>query len=593
MSQTVPKRVSLRKSLPLLICGLLLLVIAGYSWAAYQSVRRTVIEAARARLGVVTDQIVASLEISGRQLRPLLIAAADRPAYRAYLRSRTPANETAALKELRVPGPNHQQVTSVELWDTRRQRLVSTEVRRPGSGIILDADEWPADSSGVGRFHEVNDSLVYATIAPVRSDSTTLGFLVQWRAVQSSPQTQQIYSKLIGADAGLYIGNDRGDIWTDLSKPVPAPPFDMKGATGLIEYERPGKGEWMAYLRHLRGMPWVVMVDFSSDTILSTVWAFERRVALVATIILVLGFLIAWLLSRGITGPIEQLTTAAETVATGRETVPVPATRHAELARLADAFNGMAARVHESQHVLEDRVAARTHELQERNEELEAFGYSISHDLRAPLRAMQGFSQILLDEYGDRLDDEGRRYAGRIVAGATRMDQLIRDLLAYSRISREQLEPVPVNLSRIVKTALEQIDAELAERGADVKVQEPLPAVVGHAATLSQVVANLLGNGAKFMPPGRVPHLNVRAEPGREVVRLWVEDNGIGIQPEHQERIFGVFERLHANDEYPGTGIGLAIVRKGIERMGGRVGVESTPGQGSRFWIELPTVSAA
>jgi signal transduction histidine kinase len=122
-----------------------------------------------------------------------------------------------------------------------------------------------------------------------------------------------------------------------------------------------------------------------------------------------------------------------------------------------------------------------------------------------------------------------------------------------------------------------------------VKVQEPLPAVVGHAATLSQVVANLLGNGAKFMPPGRVPHLNVRAEPRRQVVRLWVEDNGIGIQPEHQERIFGVFERLHGNDEYPG----LAIVRKGIERMGGRVGVESTPGQGSRFWIELPPVSAA
>jgi signal transduction histidine kinase len=349
----------------------------------------------------------------------------------------------------------------------------------------------------------------------------------------------------------------------------------------------------MAYLRHLRGMPWVVMVDFSSDTILSTVWAFERRVALVAMVILVLGFLTAWLLSRGITGPLEQLTTAAETVATGRDIVPVSATRHAELARLADAFNGMAARVQESQHVLEDRVAARTHELQERNEELEAFGYSISHDLRAPLRAMQGFSQILLDEYGERLDDEGRRYAGRIVAGATRMDQLIRDLLAYSRISREQLQPVAVNLSRIVKAALEQIDAELTERGADVKVQEPLPAVVGHAATLSQVVANLLGNGAKFMPPGRVPRLNVRAEPRRQVVRLWVEDNGIGIQPEHQERIFGVFERLHGNDEYPGTGIGLAIVRKGIERMGGRVGVESTPGQGSRFWIELPPVSAA
>jgi signal transduction histidine kinase len=126
-----------------------------------------------------------------------------------------------------------------------------------------------------------------------------------------------------------------------------------------------------------------------------------------------------------------------------------------------------------------------------------------------------------------------------------------------------------------------------------VNVHEPLPPVVGHEATLSQVLANLLCNGAKFVPPGRAPVLDVRAEARNGVVRLWVEDNGIGIQQEHQERIFGVFERLHGSEEYPGTGIGLAIVRKGVERMGGKVGVESSPGAGSRFWIELPTARSA
>ncbi len=242
---------------------------------------------------------------------------------------------------------------------------------------------------------------------------------------------------------------------------------------------------------------------------------------------------------------------------------------------------------------LEQRVAARTTALEEANTELQAFAYSVSHDLRAPLRAMQGFAQALLEDYADQLDSFAQDYARRIVAAASRMDTLINDLLAYSRLSRAEIRLQPVSLAVVVAEALAQLDAELQERQAQVTVEESLPEVVAHRTTVIQVVTNLLANAVKFVAPTVKPQVRVWAEEREGWVRLWLQDNGIGIAPEHQQRIFRVFERLHGIETYPGTGIGLAIVRKGVERMGGSVGVKSQVGQGSRFWIELPQVEKA
>jgi len=237
---------------------------------------------------------------------------------------------------------------------------------------------------------------------------------------------------------------------------------------------------------------------------------------------------------------------------------------------------------------LEQRVEERTAQLQETNGALEAFSYSISHDLRAPLRAMEGIAQALLEDYGGGLDATGQDYARRIVSSAQQMDALIQDLLAYSRLSRSDLHTQPVNLPSAVAEALELLQAEIRQRDAQVSVDEPLPLVMAHHPTLVQVVTNLLANAMKFVAPGTRPEVGVRAEERTGLVRLSVQDNGIGIAPTHQQRIFDVFERLHGDEHYPGTGIGLAIVRKGAERMGGRAGVESAEGRGSCFWVELP-----
>jgi signal transduction histidine kinase len=226
-------------------------------------------------------------------------------------------------------------------------------------------------------------------------------------------------------------------------------------------------------------------------------------------------------------------------------------------------------------------------ELQAAVRELEAFGYTVSHDLRAPLRAMAGFTGFLLEEHGPSLDAQARDYLRRIDAASRKMDVMIRELLTYSQLSRLDVRRTRVGTAGVVREAVDGLATDARARQADVAVEDPLPDVLGDPLLLSQCVMNLLSNALKFVPAGRAPRVRVRAEPRGARVRLWVEDNGLGIEPAHRERIFRVFERLHKQEDYPGTGIGLAIVQRAAERMAGAVGLESVPGEGSRFWLEL------
>jgi len=237
---------------------------------------------------------------------------------------------------------------------------------------------------------------------------------------------------------------------------------------------------------------------------------------------------------------------------------------------------------------LEDRVAERTQQLADINAELDAFGYTVSHDLRAPLRAMDGFASALLEDYGPEMGAQGQDYARRIVDAAQRMDHLIQDLLAYSRLSRTDLRPEPLPIGDVVREALRTLEHEIAARAASVEVMEPLGDVMAHRETLRSALVNLVGNALKFVAPGVAPRVRIWSEAREGRRRLWVEDNGIGIDPQYHGSIFRVFHRLHGVETYPGTGIGLAIVRRGTERMGGRAGLESSGAAGSRFWIELP-----
>ena len=253
---------------------------------------------------------------------------------------------------------------------------------------------------------------------------------------------------------------------------------------------------------------------------------------------------------------------------------------------------------------LEEEVKLRTEELQSKveeleeiterlemaNAELEAFTFSVSHDLRAPLRAMEGFAEALEEDFGEHLPPEAKRYLERITLSARKMDKLIEDLLRYSRISKQEITLGIVDLDRVVEGVLDQMRGEIEGVGAQVMVEYPLGRVMGHNTVLEHVVSNLLANALKFIDKERCPDVRVYSERLGSQIRVWIVDNGIGIGSNHLAKIFYLFERLHGEETYPGTGVGLAIVKRGVERMGGKVGVESTLGKGSRFWFELPAV---
>lgn len=237
---------------------------------------------------------------------------------------------------------------------------------------------------------------------------------------------------------------------------------------------------------------------------------------------------------------------------------------------------------------LESRVEDRTRELREANAALEAFGHSAAHDLRAPVRHVQALAAALLEDHSRELDAGGRRFAELILQVGRKMDALVTDLLAFSRLSRADIPRTPVGLAGVVAEARQSLSDAIRGSGGRLTVDEPLPAVAGHRPVLVQMVTNLIENALKFVPAGSRPEVHISASESDRRVRLWVEDRGIGVPAEDRDRIFGPFERLHGEEAYPGTGIGLAIVRKGAERMGGRAGVEQRLGGGSRFWVEFP-----
>jgi signal transduction histidine kinase len=231
----------------------------------------------------------------------------------------------------------------------------------------------------------------------------------------------------------------------------------------------------------------------------------------------------------------------------------------------------------------------RTTSLQETITELDSYSYSISHDMRSPLRTMKGYSDILMEECLAQLSPEHQGYLQKISSGAARLDHLIQDVLSYSFVSRSKFHLEETDIHRLTLDIIEQYPG-MQEPQADVKIEGTLPKVWANEANLTQVISNLLSNAIKFVEPGKKAVVRIRSEIAGANAIISFQDNGIGIEPKDQERIFGIFVKVHPVQTYAGTGIGLSIVRRAAEKMGGKVGLESELGKGTRFWLELKRV---
>jgi signal transduction histidine kinase len=340
----------------------------------------------------------------------------------------------------------------------------------------------------------------------------------------------------------------------------------------------------------------VVYIQSDLTEIASRLWRYGLIVGAVLLVSLGAALLISGVSQRIISRPIEQLADTARRVSSEKDyTLRATSTgTDDELTILITAFNEMLAQIEqhdqslqEGRDQLENRVRERTTELEAANKELEAFSYSVSHDLRAPLRHVAGFAGLLEEGLGPQLDTQNHRYLKTVIDAATRMGRLIDDLLAFSRMGRADLTKRRVSLAALVREAQAEVSSETIDRDIVWNVQQ-LPEVSADPALLKLAIVNLLSNAVKYTSTRLSAHIEVgiQAPLNGEVV-VFVRDNGVGFDMAYVDKLFGVFQRLHG-EEFSGTGIGLANVQRIINRHGGRTWAEAVLDHGATFYFSLP-----
>ena len=325
---------------------------------------------------------------------------------------------------------------------------------------------------------------------------------------------------------------------------------------------------------------------------LKAVYGPLRLAGAIAALVMGVSLLVAYLLSSALQGTISQpilmLAETARGVSDRKDySVRAPKAADDEVGLLTDAFNQMLSRIEDQERAFRQLIM----ELERSNKELEQFAYVASHDLQEPLRMISSYTQLLERRYSDKLDEKGHKFIDYAVDGAIRMQRLINDLLEFSRVSTRGKPLQPVDVNRVLGSVRINLSVAIQEANAQVTSDE-LPTVMADETQLVQLLQNLVGNAIKFRG-SEPPHVHVSAQVATTECVFAVRDNGIGIAPEYFERIFVIFQRLHARGEYPGTGIGLAVCRRIVERHGGRIWVESAPGQGSTFFFALSNRNGA
>jgi len=584
---------SIERKLPLLFSVLLLAVVLVMLGAAYGQVRTSALSFASERVKRSTKEWVnASVRSTAQQRSQVATLVAD-PGVRDFVASGGKRGRDWALAAMRRIAPDNTPNVAMEVWDDGGHRLLL----RGDSAFASEPAPLPASDSGVVSPYRVQrDTLILSDMqAVVRRgpEGAVIGRVVVVRRLNVSAQARQTLTGISGGDMSLLIGNADGGVWTDLEKVIPAPPAAARAehdSALAIPYVR-GDAKIGAAAR-IPGTPIMFISELPRRTVLAPTQVYLRRMSLIAAVIVLVGAFGAWWVSRGITDPLNHLTTAAAAIASGDLARRVDVPGHDELGRLGNSFNTMAGEVQRARSDLEGQVVERTRALSETNAELEAFSYSVSHDLRAPLRAIHGFARILLEDHGAGMDGEAKRVLGVIDENTRRMGQLIDDLLAFSRLGRKEIETARVDMAELVRGVVDEIRRHAGDRPLEITVGA-LPPARGDRNMLRQAVTNLLDNAAKFTrkrTPGRI-EVGSQAN-GAEAV-YYVKDNGAGFDPRYASKLFGVFQRLHRAEEFEGTGVGLAIVQRVVQRHGGRVWAEGKLDGGATFYFTLPGVSNA
>ena len=575
----------IERKLPLLVTVLLLLVAIAQLTIGYGEVRQASRALADKRLPLAT-KVLADLFQTGPG-RARITALAKDPAIAAFLRSGGRSGRDAALAALRRVTSDTSSNAGLELRDFSGKLLLRTGRFSIADSVFVSPG---TDSARYGPLMRRDTTLFIAIAAATGGGGGNErggGIVQQVSRLNLSERTRTMLTGLAGGDVSLLLGNADGEPWTDFATIVPAPPASVRASRTPVGYER---GETMrASAAPVAGTPWMVVAQLPSRLVVAPARAYITTMAPIALAIVIIGALVAWWGSRRLTKPLADVTRAAEAIAEGDLGPRVAVDRDDELGRLARSFNTMAEQVSRSRHHLEAQVAQRTKALEGTNAELEAFSYSVSHDLRAPLRAIHGFARILLEDHNAKLEPEAQRLLGVIDQNTRRMGQLIDDLLAFSRLGRKEITTGPVDMSELAHAVADEIRRADAGRNGSLEIKiDALPGAMGDHALLRQVMSNLLQNAAKFTRDKPTAHIEVGSTRDDGQVVYYVKDNGAGFDARYTDKLFGVFQRLHSTEQFDGTGVGLAIVKRIVQRHGGRVWAEGQLNQGATFYFTLP-----
>jgi signal transduction histidine kinase len=579
-------RQSIAVKLPVAFALVLLVLGTAMGVVSYLEVRQTVVGIATSRLMQAAGRLAAVLGDSAAQRTAAMQRLIELDAVARFLREPEASASDAVTAAARAYLGPAAAFACLEVLDAAGRPVHTTGAAFPPAPAGL-LDDLQSPRAAIGRLHDLDGALVYTVGGRVAADGQTLGYVVERRRIgRQTPTTQTInlLASFIGGVATVLIGNRDGSYWSDLSQPLAGLPITTDGPARSWAYERPGAGAVLAWAEPIPDTPWMVAVEFPRSDILAPAHRLVRRAWAIAITLLLLAAAAGWWYSRQITTPLRAVTDAAQAMAESGHAPHIASGRADEIGRLADAFNTMAERVEHARADLEARVAARTAELSAVNRELESFSYSVSHDLRAPLRAIAGFVQILEEDHAGAFAPEARRALARVRVNATRMGRLIDDLLMFARIGRQPMAPQLVDLTQLARTVA---DEALATATHPITlVVEPMPPCHGEPALLEQVYANLIANAIKFTARAEGATITIGAQGGDETV-YFVRDNGAGFDARFAEKLFGVFQRLHGTAEFEGTGVGLAIVQRIVTRHGGRVWAEGRVHEGATFYFTL------
>ena len=587
-------RLSIKQRLPLLICALLLACIVFYGFANYYSLKKANLIIGRDRLHSLTTQMNASFGQGATVYLSYSASIAKQQAVIQFIKSGGKAFESEARNALGKLKTDSTWILA-ELLDKNLKPLAIAGKGEVGDRInlkkVIAAANIGPDSTKITELYQVDNAAYYPLISAVTANGQVIGYTIAWKSALVTPKVAEQFEKLVGLGSDLFLANVDGSLWTNFIKPIRSAPFKNGTKPGLFNFKNTDGEPMIADIQPVPHTGLLFGIAVSEQSILKDMSRFVDWTIFIGIVVLATGVVAAWIMSRSITRPLDELFKIATAISQGNypRIVPINQYQDDEIGRLAKAFNEMIGQVSQSHHELESRVEERTLQLANVNKELEAFSYSVSHDLRTPLRAINGYSIMLKEDYESTLDSEGKRIIRNIINNAKMMGQLIDDLLAFSRLGKKELVPALVDMQSLAQVTVSELIQHEPESKYQIEIGV-LPPASGDEVMIKQVMVNLVGNAIKYSSKKAHPLIEIGAKQEETRTIYYVRDNGAGFDMAYSSKLFGVFQRLHSQEDFEGTGVGLALVKRIIDKHNGEVWAEGHEDVGATFYFSMPKI---